>query len=72
MPNPLFSALAGQQNAPADPLSLFMEQFRQTQKTFKGDPRAEVQRLLSTGQMSQQQFNQLGQMANQIMGMFPK
>lgn len=36
------------------------------------DPRAEVQRLLSSGQMTQEQFQSLGQMANGILSMRPR
>lgn len=50
-----------------NPMSQFMSAFNQLQQTVK-NPRAEVEKLLQTGQMSQQQFNQLSQMANQMMG----
>ena len=39
------------------------------QRNFHGDPKAEVERMLQTGQMSQEQFNRLAQQANQIMQM---
>lgn len=39
------------------------------QRNFRGDPKAEVERMLQTGQMSQEQFNRLAQQANQIMQM---
>ena len=35
-------------------------------KQFNGNPRQEVERLLQTGQMSQQQFNQFSQIAQQV------
>lgn len=41
-------------------------QIRQMQKNFPGNPQQEVQRLLQSGQMTQEQFNQLAQAANQI------
>ena len=37
------------------------------QQTVK-NPKQEVERLLQSGAMSQQDFNRLGQMANQMMG----
>lgn len=40
-----------------------MNQFQQFKQTFQGDPRAEVEKLLQSGKMSQQQLNQLQQMA---------
>lgn len=68
MPNPLYNQLVG--NAPI-PLpgnaANILAQARQMAQSFNGDPRAEVQKLLSSGQMSQAQFNQLASMANQLM-----
>lgn len=40
-----------------------MNQFQQFKQTFQGDPKAEVEKLLQSGKMSQQQLNQLQQMA---------
>lgn len=42
----------------------FASKFAKMQK----DPRQTVQELLNSGQMTQQQYNQLSQMASQIMG----
>ena len=66
MANALFNALGGQ---PVNPLANLMEQVKQMQKTFNGNPKAEVERLIQTGQMSQEQFNQFSQIANQVMQM---
>ena len=65
MANPLFNALNGQQTN--NGFSSFMDDFRRLQQTVK-NPRQEVERLLQSGEMSQQDFNRLGQMANQMMG----
>lgn len=65
MSNPLFNALNGQQNN--NGFSSFMDDFRRLQQTVK-NPRQEVERLLQSGEMSQRDFNRLGQMANQMMG----
>ena len=65
MANPLYNALNGQQNN--NGFSSFMDDFRRLQQTVK-NPRQEVERLLQSGEMSQQDFNRLGQMANQMMG----
>lgn len=48
----------------------FMSQFNQFRQNFGNgqNPQAMVQQLLDSGKMSQEQFNQLSQMANQIMG----
>lgn len=67
MPNPLFKVLGGA-NAPG-PIGQFqsmMQQFQQFKANFQGDPKAEVQKLLQSGRMSQQQLNQLQAMAQQF------
>ena len=63
MPNPLFNALSGR---PQNNMMSMIQQFNQFRQTFNGDPRAKVQELLNSGQMSQEQYNQLSQMANQM------
>ena len=65
MSNPLYEQFGGQQNN--NGFSNFMNDFRRLQQTVK-NPRQEVEKLLNTGAMSQQDFNRLGQMANQILG----
>ena len=64
MANPLFSALGGQQMNPMAQLVADARKLRQTMQ----NPRAEIERLLQTGQMSQAQFNQFSQIAQQIVG----
>ena len=66
MATPLFNALNGQQTA-NNGFSNFMSDFQRLQQTVK-NPKQEVERLLQSGAMSQQDFNRLGQMANQMMG----
>ena len=67
MANPLFSALGGQQTANND-FSNFMSEFQRLQQTVK-NPKQEVERLLQSGAMSQNDFNRFGQMANQVVQM---
>lgn len=43
-----------------------IQQFNQFRNSFQGDPKQKVQELLNSGQMSQQQFNQLQQQATQF------
>lgn len=69
MPNPLYNEL---NNGASSQFGQMMQQLQQFRQSFRGDPRAEVQRLLNTGQMSQAQFNQLSQMANEIMRQMPR
>lgn len=64
MANNLFNALNGQQTNPIQQLVTNARQLKQTIQ----NPRAEVERLLQTGQMSQQKFNELSQIAQQIVG----
>lgn len=66
--NPLFNALNGGQKPANNGFSNFMADFQRLQQTVK-NPRQEVERLLQSGAMSQQDFNRLGQMANQMFGM---
>ena len=66
MANPLYGQFGGQQSV-NNGLSNFMADFQRLQQTVK-NPRQEVERLLQSGQMSQQTFNSLAQQANQILG----
>lgn len=43
-----------------------LAQFEQFRSAFQGDPRAEVQKLLDSGQMSQETFNRLSEQATQL------
>ena len=67
MPNPLFDQMGGNQMpGPMGQMQQMMNAFQQFKANFKGDPQQEVQRLLNSGQMSQQQYNQLPQTAQQM------
>ena len=63
--NSLFNALNGGQQA--NPMQQLIADARRLRNTVQ-NPRAEVERLLQTGQMSQSQFNQFSQIAQQIVG----
>lgn len=65
--NPLFNALGGGQMPGAlGNFQQMMQQFQQFRQNFQGDPKQEVQKLLQSGKMSQQQLNQLQAMAQQF------
>ena len=64
MPNPLFSQFGGQQ---VNPMQQLVEDARKLKQTMQ-NPRAEVERLLQSGQMSQIDFNKYSQIAQQIIG----
>ena len=65
MSNPLFNALGGRMPQGNGPMQM-IQQFQQFRQQFQGDPKQEVQNLLNSGQMSQQQYNQLQGMATQF------
>ena len=66
MGNPFFN-----QNQPTgNPMMNMIQQFQQFAANFRGDPRQRVQELLNSGQMSQQQFNYLSNLAQQFQSMF--
>lgn len=67
MSNPLFNALGGGKMPGAmGQFQQIMHQFQQFRQNFQGDPKQEVQNLLQSGKMSQQQLNQLQAMAQQF------
>lgn len=51
---------------PKDNVAQFINEVNNFKKGFKGDPRAEVEKMLKSGQLSQAQFNQYAQMANEL------
>lgn len=65
MSNPLFNALGGGMPQGNGPMQI-IQQFMQFKQNFKGDPKAEVQKMLQSGRISQQQLNQVQQMAGQF------
>lgn len=65
MANPALSGMSPQNGgSPFDILS----RFQQFKKTITGDPRQQVQDLLNSGKMSQEQFNQISQIAKSFQG----
>lgn len=69
--NPFFGALGGgQMPGPVSSFAQMVQQFNQFKQTFKGDPKAEVEKLLQSGAMSQQELNQLQNMAKQFGHLF--
>ena len=63
MPNPIYNSMANQNN----PFMQIMQEAQNFKKTFKGNPREEVQRLLNSGELSQADFNRYSQIAQQVM-----
>lgn len=62
--NPLFQALGGNRQPN------MMNDFQNFMQQMQGvDPRQEINRMLRSGQISQQQLNQAQQMAQQMQGL---
>lgn len=62
MSNPIFNLMR-----PAAPQNGMMQNLMQFARTIQGNPEQIVRGLVSSGRMSQQQFEQYSQMARQIM-----
>ena len=65
--NPLYEQLQNRQPVGGGEL---LQKFQQFRANFKGDPKEQVQQLLNSGRVSQQQYNQAVQMAQQFQRMF--
>ena len=63
--NPLFNEM-GNNNIPNN----FMSNFQQFRQNFKGNPQEQVQQMLNSGKVSQEQYNRAVQMAQQFQRMF--
>ena len=66
MSNPLFQALGGQQPNMMGDFQRFIQQMRGV------NPYQEINRMLQSGQISQQQLNEAQRQAQQFMGMFKR
>ena len=62
MSNPLYSTMNNQPNN-------LIQRFQQFQRMFKGNPQEQVQQLLNSGRVTQDQYNKAVQMANQLQRM---
>lgn len=59
MANPIFSLF----NQPTNPM---VAQFMQFKKNYNGDAKQQVQELLNSGKITQEQYNRAVEMANQL------
>ena len=62
MNNPLFGMMNPQQGG-------FMQKFQQFQQMFRGDPKQQIQQMMNSGKITQQQYNNAVQTAQQFMRM---
>ena len=61
MSNPLFNMMQMPNG--------ILQRFQQFQQMFRGDPRQQIQQMLNSGKVSQSQYNQAVQMAQQLQRM---
>lgn len=59
MPNSIFNQM-NQQNP-------MLQRFEEFKRNFQGDPRQQIQQMLNSGRISQAQYNQAVQMAQQFL-----
>ena len=62
--NPLFQQMQPQQN------TNLLQKFQQFRQGFQGDPRQQIQQMMNSGKISQEQYNRAVQMAQQFQKMF--
>jgi len=63
--NPLYQQMTGNQNN-------IVQQFQKFKNSFHGDPKQQVQQLLNSGRITQEQYNaavQKAQMLQKMLGM---
>lgn len=58
MSNPLYNSMNNQQS--------FIQRFNDFRKSFNGNPQQQVQQLLNSGKVTQEQYNRAVQMANSM------
>lgn len=67
MGNPFFQAMGGgRMPGPMGNFQQMMQQFQQFKSTFQGDPKAEVEKLLQSGKINQEQLNMVQGLAKQF------
>lgn len=63
MSNPIFQQM---NQTPAGGMGNIVQRFQEFQRMFNGDAQQQVQQLLNSGRVSQTQYNQAVQMAQQL------
>lgn len=62
--NPLYNMMN-----PMGNMSGLLQQFTQFRQSFRGDAKQQVQQMLNSGRITQEQYNRAVQMAQQIQSM---
>lgn len=65
--NPLYNDMQNNHSGGANGM---LQRFNQFRQNFKGNPQEQVQQLLNSGKVSQEQYNRAVQMAQQFQRMF--
>lgn len=63
--NPLYEQMNGQAGQ-----NNFLQKFMQFKQSFKGDPQQQIQQLLNSGRITQEQYNAAVQKAQMLQKMF--
>lgn len=63
MNNPFFGMMG-------NPFQMMMQRFMQFRQGFQGNPQEQIQQILNSGKVNQQQYQQAVQMAQQFRQMF--
>lgn len=75
MANSLYNEYANQgaQGASGDGgFADFVNQWRQFRTQYQGDPRQQIQQMLQSGQITQEQLNRAQQLAQQFIRLIPR
>ena len=65
MSNPFYQAMGGNVN-PLGNFGQLVQKFQQFKTSFQGDPKAEVEKMLQIGALTQEQLNRAQAMARQF------
>lgn len=65
MSNPFYQAMGGNVN-PLGNFGQLVQKFQQFKTRFQGDPKAEVEKMLQSGALTQEQLNRAQAMARQF------
>lgn len=73
MPNPLYNDMMGAvRPEPNNNYDQMMQALNSFAQTLRGNPKQIVEQLLQSGQMTQAQYNQIAQEANNMIGMMQR
>lgn len=74
MANSLYNEYAdqGAQSAPDGGFADFVRQWQQFRAQYQGDPRQQIQQMLQSGQLTQEQLNRAQQLAQQFIRLIPR